>query len=623
MGIKDGPNWGWQLGATRGEDGTCRFLVWAPKAEQVELVIKSGESAVSKLDHGKGGYFYLEAKNLHAGTRYVYRLDGQKERPDPASRYQPEGVHGPTEIVSAKFEWTDGNWRGMPLSKYVIYELHTGTFSEEGTFGGVISKLGYLEKLGITAVELMPVAQFPGSRNWGYDGVGLFAVQNSYGGPLEMKRLVNACHEHGLAVILDVVYNHLGPEGNYLGEFGHYFTEQYRTTWGPALNFDGPHSNEVRRFFLENALYWIREMHIDALRLDAVHAIRDFSAVPFLQELAAVVQRESERSNRRIHLIAESDLNAPRFVLPPAMGGYGLAAQWSDDFHHCLHVLLTGERQGYYSDFEGVRQFAKVWREGYAYTGDYSAHRKSNHGTASRGMSLRQFVVCAQNHDQVGNRMRGDRLSTLAAFEKLKLAAGAVLLSPFVPLLFMGEEYGEKAPFQYFVSHTEAELVEAVRKGRKEEFASFQWQGDVPDPQSEKTFQSSRLRPESAEQSEGNVLYNFYRALIELRRAKQVITEVEKDGVDTLAHEAQKVLVVRYRAGGLPQLMLMFNFSDESAEFDPELPGTVDRWTKVFDSEAREWGGSGKLSVNTLEAANKTMRLEPSSFAVYEEENFQ
>jgi maltooligosyltrehalose trehalohydrolase len=358
-----------------------------------------------------------------------------------------------------------------------------GTFTPEGTFEAIIPHLDELRELGITAVELMPVAQFPGTRNWGYDGVYPFAVQNSYGGPEGLKRLVNACHGRGIAVVLDVVYNHLGPEGNYLWDFGPYFTDRYKTPWGSAINFDGPHSDPVRRLFIENALYWVTEFRMDGLRIDAVHGILDFSAYPFLEELASAVHEKAERLNRRVYVIAESDLNDTRVIRSRELGGYGLDAQWNDDFHHALHTLLTEDQTGYYQDFGRLGDLVKAFREGFVCSGQYSSYRRRRHGNSSRDIPAGCFVVFAQNHDQVGNRMRGERLSQLVCRERMKLAAGVVFLSPFIPLLFMGEEYGETAPFPYFISHSDADLVEAVRRGRREEFAAFGWSQEPPDPQ--------------------------------------------------------------------------------------------------------------------------------------------
>jgi maltooligosyltrehalose trehalohydrolase len=499
------------------------------------------------------------------------------------------------------------------LRDYVVYELHVGTFSAEGTFDGVIGHLAGLKELGITAIELMPVAQFPGSRNWGYDGVYPFAVQDSYGGPAGIKRLVNAAHELGLVVILDVVYNHLGPEGNYLGEFAPYFTDRYRTPWGSALNFDGPCSDEVRRYFTENALYWQTEFHIDALRLDAIHAIRDFSPVTFLEEMAAICHYQAEAIGRRFYLIAESDMNMARHILPRELGGYGLDAQWSDDFHHCLHVLLTGEQSGYYSDFNGVSQFAKVWREGYAYTGEYSRHRRHRQGSSPRQNSAKQFVVCSQNHDQVGNRMLGDRLSAALSFDQQRLAAAAVLLSPFVPMLFMGEEYGDPAPFQYFISHTDPDLVDAVRKGRGEEFASFGWKGEVPDPQAESVFQRCKLNHSLALKTGHQSLREFYRELLTLRKQLTALAGVGKDTLETTAFEMEGVLMVR-QWSGRDEAVLIFNFSPERRTL--ELPLPKGGWHKSLDSADSRWAGPGALASAKLTSPGRVRLEMPASSVV-------
>jgi len=430
------------LGGRIAAEGRTSFRVWAPQAERMEVRVVAPKERLIPLAPEGRGYYAAEVEGVPAGSDYWYLLDGERERPDPASGWQPHGVHGPSRVVPPEFAWTDHGWRGLKWRESVLYELHVGTFTPEGTLAAAAARLPELRQLGVTAVELMPLAQFPGERNWGYDGVYPYAVQDSYGGPLAFKEFVQRAHEVGLGVILDVVYNHLGPEGNYLAEFGPYFTERYRTPWGAALNFDGPHSDEVRQFFVENALRWQTEYHVDALRLDAVHAIRDFSAVTFLEELGEATRRQAERMGRPFQLVAESDMNMARHILPRDLGGYGLDAQWSDDFHHALHVLLTGEREGYYADYEGVSCLARVWREGYAYTGEYSVHRRHRYGSSPRRNPVKQFVVCAQNHDQVGNRMFGDRYGAQMAPRDLRLAAATLLWSPFVPLLFMGEEYG-------------------------------------------------------------------------------------------------------------------------------------------------------------------------------------
>ncbi len=420
------------LGAIPLREGSCSFRVWAPRCERLEVRLVAPGELLVPLQKGRAGYFQGVVAGVGPGARYFYRLDGAKDRPDPASRFQPEGVHGPSQVAAAGFAWEDQGWCGPDLRDYAIYELHVGAYSPEGTLAAIIPHLEELRELGITALELMPVAQFPGNRNWGYDGVYPFAVQNSYGGPEALKRLVNACHRQGLAVILDVVYNHLGPEGNYLWDYGFYFTGLYRTPWGDAVNFDGPYSDEVRRFFIENALYWLDDCHVDALRLDGLHAIMDRSPRTFLEELAQAVHTWGERSGRRVYLMAESDLNDVRLIRTPELGGCGLDAHWNEDFHHALHTLLTGEKDGYYQDFGELGQMAKGFREGFIYSGEYSPYRQRRHGSSSRGLPARRFIVFSQNHDQVGNRPRGERLTQLLSFEALKLAAGAIVLSPFL-----------------------------------------------------------------------------------------------------------------------------------------------------------------------------------------------
>ncbi len=418
-------------------------------------------------------------------------------------------------------------------------------------------------------------------------------------------------------MVLDVVYNHLGPEGNYLRDFGPYFTDRYRTPWGAALNFDGEDSEPVRRFFLENALYWQTEFHLDALRLDAIHAIKDCSAIPFLQELARLTQRRGEELNHPFYLIAESDLNDARLINSEALGGYGLAAQWSDDFHHCLHVLLTGERDGYYQDYGGVGLFAKVWRQGYAYTGQYSRVRRRRHGNTPWLSRSRQFVVFSQNHDQVGNRMRGDRLSRLASLGGQRLAAGAVILSPFLPLLFMGEEYGERAPFQYMISHTDPELVEAVRQGRRDEFSAFEWQGRVPDPQAETTFHECVLNRELPRSSdEHRALYDFYRELLRLRKELPAIREAEKDTLEVRALEPEQVLSVLYTHPAFP-VCLLLSFADEMVQAAIELP--AGRWKLLLDSSSPRGRGSDTACPERISSNGRVvLNLPGKSLALYQ-----
>lgn len=478
------------LGGRPLPNGRARFEVWAPHAKVVELCIDDRRLT---MDRGTGGGFELEVEAAPIGTRYAFRLDGGPERPDPASRHQPEGVHGASALVAPGYPWVHEPV-GLRMEGAVVYELHIGTLTEAGTFEAAAERLDELKALGVTAIELMPVAAFPGRRNWGYDGVLPSAAHDAYGGPDGFRGFVDACHGRGLGVILDVVYNHFGPEGNYLGEFGPYFTDEYRTPWGPALNFDGPHSDSVRRHFIESALWWLDDCQVDGLRLDAVHEIKDASAYPFLRELADRVAALEEAKGRRIALIAESDRNDPRY-LDGGTSGLGLDGMWADDLHHGLHAFVTGEREGYYADFGELEDVARAWTEGACYQGRWSPFRQRRHGRTLNA-PLDTLVVAVQNHDQIGNRMLGERLPSLVGHELYGVCLSLVMLSPWVPLLFMGEEYGEEHPFQFFTSHGDPGLVEAVRKGRMAEFESFQWKGAPPDPQDEATFRASVLAPD-------------------------------------------------------------------------------------------------------------------------------
>lgn len=607
-----------ELGGYWSGDRRCQFRVWAPRVSRVELRVVGAKEQIRALESSGGGYFHLQADNISPETLYLYRLDGSRDRPDPASRFQPQGVHGPSQVIDPSFAWADRNWRGLSLKDYVIYELHVGTFTATGTFDAVIAHLEKLKDLGITVIELMPVAQFPGNRNWGYDGVYPFAVQESYGGPQGLKRLVNGCHKIGLAVILDVVYNHLGPEGNYLADFGPYFTDRYKTPWAPAMNFDGPDSEPVRRFFIDNALYWISEFHIDALRLDAVHAILDHSPYTFLEQLADEVHAQAKLLNRQVWLIPESAANDSRLVRSRELGGYGLDAQWNDDFHHALRGVLTGEKSGYYQDYGEFPQLVKAYREGFVYSGEYSKYRRRRHGISSRGIPAERFVVFSQNHDQVGNRMLGERLTQLVSFEELKLAAGAVILSPFIPMLFMGEEYGEIAPFQYFVSHGDASLIAAVRNGRREEFAAFAWQGEPPDPQDEKTFLRSKLDHNLKHDGRFHALWKFYRELIRLRKQLAPLACLSKEQCEIHDFESEQVLVLR-RWFEDQEVIAIFNFN--AAQISLDLPFSNGCWRKVLASTDERWAGVGNQLPPMLDAVRAvTLSLPGRSFAVYRKE---
>ena len=605
-----------RLGATYLGSGRCHFLVWAPTAERVELQIVSSGDRCVPLERVGRGYHRAVVDNVEPGILYRFRLNGQKERPDPASRYQPEGVHGPSQVVDlSTFPWNDGHWSGLKLEDYVVYELHVGTFTAEGTFDAIVPRLDELKLLGVTALELMPVAQFPGNRNWGYDGVYPFAVQSSYGGPEGLMRLVDACHQRDMAVVMDVVYNHLGPEGNYLADFGPYFTDAYRMPWGAAVNFDGPQSDNVVRFFVENAFYWIDDFHIDALRLDAIHGIVDRNAQPFLALLTGAVQEFAKRTGRKVYVIGESDLNDSRFLLPRESHGYGLDAQWNDDFHHAVHTLLTGERTGCYQDFGRMEDLVKAFSEGYVYSGQFSEYRQRRHGNCSREIPAHKFIVFAQNHDQIGNRMLGERLTALGSFEALKLCAGLVVLSPFVPLLFMGEEYGETAPFQYFTSHSDPDLIQAVRKGRKEEFAAFGWQQEPPDPQDESTFAHSKLNHDLAKREPHRDLRDFYQELIRLRRSLPALSVLSKENADVKGFEKEKILLVT-RWSSNSQVFMAFNLSDADTPLTAPMPRG--RWEKCLDSSDQRWGGRGSTTSEMLVSDGQAeLRLQSKSFCLF------
>jgi len=530
------------------------------------------------------GYWEATVSNITVGTRYHFLLHDKLKRPDPASRFQPVGVHGPSEVVDpASFHWTDQHWKGLPLHDYIIYELHPGTFTTAGTFEAIIPFLPYLrDEVGITAIELMPVAQFPGTRNWGYDGTYLYATQNSYGGPIGLHRLVDACHAAGLAIILDVVYNHLGPEGNYWGDFGPFFTDHYRTPWGSAVNYDGAHSNGVRDIIIGNALYWTRDFHFDALRLDAVHGIFDASASHILKDIRDAVHTAAKQDGRSVWVIAESDLNDVKLITHASKGGYGLDAQWNDDFHHALHALVTGERQGYYQDFGTLDHLATAFRKHFVYSGQYSHYRHRTHGNSATNFSPSQFVAFAQNHDQVGNRAQGDRLSTLIPHSAQQILLASVLLSPFIPLLFMGEEYGERAPFQYFIDHGDQDLIEAVRRGRLAEFKPFGWK-NISDPYAIATFESSRLTPSEARDEAQQHIAAWTTKLIALRK------QYDSLGVGQKGHQlrvwenpAKTVLTVYRKKPGEPAMLLILGFNEQPTTMTISHP--KGQWTLLLDN---------------------------------------
>jgi len=603
-----------KIGAHYLGGGKCEFVVWAPLPNKVELEIIFPDEKVIQMKKDKMGYWHILAEKISPWTLYNFRLDNSISRPDPASNFQPRGVHGPSQVVDHDcFGWTDKQWSGIPLEKMIIYELHVGTFTTAGTFEAIVPRLKELVELGVNSIEIMPVAQFPGGRNWGYDGVDLFAVQDSYGGPEKMKKLVNSCHEHGIAVILDVVYNHFGPEGDYWRDFGPYFTEKYKIPWGKAINFDDAYSDDVRNFFIENAIYWFRHYHLDALRLDATHAIHDMSAKPFLGELAERVEEFSQEKKREFYLISENDLNDVKVVTPKENGGYGLDAQWCEDFHHSLHALLTGENSGYYADFDGVEDIARSLMEGYVYSWKYSRYRKKHHGSSSRDIPGQKFVVFSQNHDQVGNRMLGERLASLVSFEASKLAAAVVIVSPYVPLLFMGEEYCEKTPFLFFTSHLDQDLIKGVREGRREEFKAFQWAGEPLDPQDLATYARSKLDWGKRKKGKHKVLLEFYKNLILMRKAIPALSNLNKINMEVSVVKDAKLILLR-RWKDKSQILSAMNFNKESSALHIDLP--KGSWRKMVDSSDEKWKGPGTSAPEIIRDGER-LNIGPLSFVLY------
>jgi maltooligosyltrehalose trehalohydrolase len=557
------------LGASLTDDG-CMFRVWAPRARRVKLQLLNAQGTCEhNMERRQDDHFVLQT-SARAGDRYFYVVDENKPVPDPVSRLLPEGVHGPTEIVDPQsFAWSDSGWRGLRLKDYILYELHVGTFTPQGTFEGVISKLPYLKELGITVIELMPVAAFPGKRNWGYDGVSPYAVQASYGGPQGLKRLVDAVHRMGLAVILDVVYNHLGNEGNYLPIFGPYFTAKHHTPWGEAMNYDQQGCQGVRSYVVENACYWVREYHLDGLRLDAVQTIHDDSPRHILAEIKAKVAALADDLGREVCVIAETDENDEKIVRARNSGGYGLDAIWSDDFHHAWHAFFTGERKAYYQDFGRPEQMVRALNEGFVFQGEpFQFWDGRPRGTSARHMSAPAHVICIQNHDQVGNRAQGERLTSLMPADLRRMAAALLLLAPQTPLLFMGQEYDETNPFQFFTDYGDPELQKAVSEGRRNEFKDFDFQ-DVPDPQSVETFERSKLNWKLAESK--NPVRDWYAALIALRR--QYICDSDR----TCKADITDGILTMQVPAVTPHLKLVCRI-----EGNAELPQPGAEWTKVL-----------------------------------------
>ncbi len=575
------------LGVNFHEKSSPTIKVWAPQVRKLTLEV-AGKNKI-ELVKMQYGFWQAACPGLKPGDRYMLKINNNNKFPDPASLSQPNGVHEASEaidLLSIK-KIKDHNWKGLSTQELIIYELHVGTFSKAGTFREVAKKISYLKELGMNAIEIMPVASFPGNRNWGYDGVFPFAVQASYGGPAELAHLVKNCHKYGIAVILDVVYNHLGPEGNYLHAFGPYFTNKYHIPWGNAINFDDAWCDGVRQYFLENALMWLRDFHIDGLRLDAVHTIKDSSPKHFLQELSENVQLLNQKTGARHFLIGESELNDTRFINHQKNDGYGLDAQWCDDWHHSMHALVTGEQNGYYSDFGKLNHLTKSFNHAFVYNGNYSEYRKRIFGTPTTGLSGNKFVIFTQNHDQVGNRALGDRLSTLVDFETLKLTAAAMFFSPFIPMLFMGEEYAEDSPFLYFISHSDPQLIERVRKGRKREYRDFMKNATPPDPFDEDTFQKSKLKWNFNENRHKSQMLGFYKKCIELRKQYHLLKPGKRDNFQATEIKKDKVLLFSNHNFEM-KITAIFNFSDQ-----PVILKTDELYDSklLLYSAHKNWGG--------------------------------
>ncbi|MCZ4222385.1 malto-oligosyltrehalose trehalohydrolase [Pedobacter rhodius] len=610
-----------KIGLNFNEEGLAEIWLWAPDFLTILIHVKKLKHSL-EMSKQELGYWFLQTDKISPLDEYSFELIPIPEKQeytkkksqtwaDPASLLQNNGVSGPSNAFDLKaFKWTDQNWKGIELKDFIIYELHTGTFTADGNFSSIINKLDYLVDLGITAIEIMPVAQFPGNRNWGYDGVYPFAVQNTYGGPNALQQLVNSCHQKGIAVILDVVYNHFGPEGNSFTEFGPYFTDKYHTPWGSAINYDDAGCDAVRTFFIENALMWFRDFHVDALRLDAVHAIKDFSPIHILSEIKTYTQKLSEFTGKPYKLIAELDLNDNRFINSQLQGGYGMDGQWIDEFHHALRVSAGQEQTGYYADFNGVEHLAKSYNDAYVYDGQYSAHRQRKFGLPAKNNPGEQFIVFSQNHDQVGNRMLGERTSTLVSFEMMKLMAGAVFCAPFLPLIFMGEEWAETNPFQFFISHSDQELIEAVRKGRKAEFAAFHNEQETPDPQAESTFNQSKLDWTKTVPGKHKIMHSYYKKLIRLRKENPVLNTLDRINTHAEALTDQKIVLLK-RNGKSQHLIIVLNFSNKKQNI-PAADFTG-HWLLLMDSAVPEFTGQNQHHI----VANGQINISPESILIF------
>lgn len=606
------------IGAVYLGNNTCKFRVWAPLKNRMVLHLTHPVDRKIEMEKRENGYFEVTLQDVPPGSLYLFMPEGEKGFPDPASHYLPQSVHGPSAVVDHhSFQWNDQQWKGHLFRDTVLYELHVGTFTPEGTFEAIIPRLDDLRELGINALELMPVAQFGGGRNWGYDGVYPYAVQNTYGGPDGLKKLVDACHLKGMAVYLDVVYNHLGPEGNYLSQFGPYMTNRYGTPWGEALNFDHLWSDGVRDYFLQNALYWVEAYHLDGLRLDAIHTIFDIGAHHFLQVLNLELQELQVRLGRAIHTIAESDLNSPRVIDSAEKGGYAFTAQWLDDFHHALYVIIDKKGKDRYKDHWGIEKLAKAYTDGFVHSGEYTEFRKRRYGASSAGISGDKFIVFTDNHDQAGNREKGERLSMLVDLERLKVAAAALLVSPYVPMLFMGEEYADETPFYFFVSHTDPSLIEAVRKGRKEEFGHSQPDEAYIDPGDEATFKASVLAWDKRKEGKHKIMWEWNKTWLKMRRELHCLHSFLKKDIQVVVLENAGLAVHRQSENGRQHLICLLNLEETTLEYT--FPQQALQWYKILDSKDPQWteGVPTEIRCPTEAKGADKIQLPPLSVAVF------
>ncbi|MDJ1484755.1 malto-oligosyltrehalose trehalohydrolase [Cytophagaceae bacterium YF14B1] len=578
------------VGAEYLGNNRCAFTVWAPQKKSMTLHFVYPKERKIEMKKNEQGYFNVLLDEVSPGDRYFFAPDGDKieHYPDPGSYYQPEGVTGPSQIIDhTAYHWQDQQWRGIPFNELIFYELHVGLFTPEGTFEAIIPHLDELVAIGINALQLMPVNQFPGSRNWGYDGVYPYAVQHSYGGPEGLKKLVDACHQKGIAVFLDVVYNHLGPEGNYFDKFGPYTTNAYCTPWGDAINFDKEYSDGVRDFFSNNPVFWFELYHIDGLRFDAIHLMYDHNAVTIWNEMHTKVHMCEQQMGRPLYLVAESDFNSPKVMQVPEVGGLGFHAQWLDDFHHAMYVLLDKKGLHRYEDFGQMEQLAKAFKEGFVHTGEYVKARKRKYGTSAAGLSGDKFIVFTMNHDQAGNRVKGERLSKLVDFERLKVAAAGMLLSPYLPMLFMGEEYAEDVPFFYFIDYSEKGLIKMVQKSRKEQLAGYGDVGNPPDPQAEATFKACILQWDKRRKGKHASMLEWYKTLIAVRKQYEVLQNYAKNDLTVTVLGQSGIALLRQSKDGQQKLVCLLNLKDATIEYTfPSLSGS---WEKVLDSKDAQW----------------------------------